>query len=161
MTTSELAFGTAVLTAAVSALATLLAYKNSRETSREQRKSLELQLRFQRDVAADQRLWVERRDIYVELLVWLQDLTDLPPDDESSARDTWQRHRVMWARAAAFGTPRVQELKEEAENAMLRWRDSLGSDAGDGTVGDGPADAGWTALRRLADEIRKELGATQ
>lgn len=44
MTASELAFGTAVLTAAVSALATLLAYKNSRETSREQRKSLELQL---------------------------------------------------------------------------------------------------------------------
>ena len=155
MTSSELAFATALLTAAISALATLVTYKTARESSRDQRRNLELQLRHQRDVAADERIWAERRDVYVELLVWLQDLTDRLPDKEAFSRETWHRHRVMWARVAAFGSPRVQTLRDEAEAAMLAWRDASAKNT---AVAEADA-AGWAALRRVADEIRKELGA--
>jgi hypothetical protein len=166
VTSSELAFGTAALTAAISALATVLTYKNARESSREQRKNLELQLEHQRRKAADERIWQERRDIYVELLIWLQDLTDLSPSPDGPSRDEWQRHRVMWAKVAAFGSPEIQTLRDEAEAAMLEWRTSTAyQDVAAGELPDGvetfesASAKGWDVLTRLADAIRTELGA--
>jgi hypothetical protein len=166
VTTSELAFGTAALTAAISALATLLTYKNARESSREQRRNLQLQLDHERRKAADARIWEERRDIYVELLIWLQDLTDVSPGPDGPSPEEWQRHRIMWAKVAAFGSPEIQTLRDDAEAAMLEWRTSVAyQDVAAGEVPDGVAsyesasEKGWRVLRQTADAIRKELGA--
>ena len=95
MSSVGLAFGTTLIAAAVSALAAVLAFMTSRKASEDQSKNLEVQFQHQREIAVNERLWQERRVVYVDLLVWLQDLTDPPPDEEEEFNKFWERGRVV------------------------------------------------------------------
>jgi len=156
MSSVGLAFGTTLIAAAVSALAAVLAFMTSRKASEDQSKNLEVQFQHQREIAVNERLWQERRVVYVDLLVWLQDLTDPPPDEEEEFNKFWERGRVVWAKVAAFGTPHILKLYDETEKAMRAWRDARKQD--DEQEWNAASDAGWAALRRLADAIRADFG---
>jgi hypothetical protein len=66
----------------------------------------------QRDIAADERLWQRRADMYVELLGWCQEVSYLPHDGKEYDGDLVYVPGELMARARAFASPYVYNQLE-------------------------------------------------
>ena len=94
-----------------------------------QRSVAETTLTAQRKLAEDQRLWTERKHIYLEIMDDLErrsEFRDAIDDDDSDGEyaPTPEQWRSLNVRTNAFGSTEVLELLKASRKAHLMWLQS-------------------------------------
>ena len=163
MTASDWVALTAAIVAAVAIFVSWRGARSQQQTSKhaleEQRLTSEAAINAQRELAAEERIWAQRADVYAALLQWARAVRSTRHLDQQDRERIERIPADVVARANAFASKAVQE--QLALMTKMRDSDSASLGAPNDVVASGRRSG---HLRIMANElqeiIRGELGAS-
>ena len=118
----------------VVAIAIIVSARSTKNSVEAQERTTEAALSAQHDIAADERLWQRRADVYIQLLAWAElirqqsTLTQRDPSAELAMSDT------LMSGAQLFASQAVLDQLEEIPTAYLQYTRLLEHGENDGSM---------------------------
>jgi hypothetical protein len=142
----------------VAAIAIIVGARSTKNSLDAQARTTEAALSAQRDIAADERLWQRRADVYVQLLEWAEvinrqnSLFQMDPDAPVAVSD------VLKANTRVFASQAVLDKLEDVSKTYSEYMRLLK----DGSEGTGAEAYGLSVslqgkIKRLTESVRVEI----
>jgi hypothetical protein len=143
---------------AVAAIAIIVAARSTKISVQAQERTTEAALSAQRDIAADERLWHRRAEVYVQLLEWAEvinrqnTLFQMDPDAPVAVSD------VLRANTRVFASQAVLDKLEDVSKTYSEYMQLL-KDGSEGTGAEvyGLAVSLQGKIKQLTESVRAEI----
>jgi hypothetical protein len=141
----------------VAAIAIIVSARSTKNSVEAQERTTEAALSAQHDIAAGERLWQRRADVYIEVLAWVElirrqgTLTQMDPSAAVEMSDS------LMSGARLFASEAVLNQFEEISTAYIQYMTLLEHGENDGPMTFAASQTLQSAISQLMDLVRAEI----